>query len=714
MTVRLSPLAGAGWQLFTDNGTPLSGGLLYTYSAGTTTPLTTYTTSAGNVANANPIVLDAAGRVANQIWMTEGTFCKFVLRTSTGVEIWTKDNIQGINDIQAQLTAVKSEIKAEIFADLADTSDVAKGDALIGFKQANMAGVYAGAIGQTVHRKLQERVSVFDFMTTAQINDVQANMSLVDVRTAVNAAFAAVIGNGGGTLYFPKGTYYVSDQVGNMDYLAVTANINIQIEAEPGAVLNCNPSVYANTALYLRFQNLNVAIVKNLTINCNDKVSVGIFISGENQTQCVLVDNCQVNDAFGVDNPGATSSVFGIVAISDLGYACSITNCRVFNVRRAKAGLSCQAIGATGFITTWVENNTVFNVRHSDISGDRIDADGIVVFSYNDGTGRYYRPSAVTIINNRMVDCEGRFIKLQTQGSALVEGNNMNIINAIKLIDNFVFVDSQVGQATIINNKIESDSTWTGGSSASVCVLQSPTSANVADSYELFVQIFSNNQIYLQRVMAYGILPLFFKADVQTQLRMEICDNVFAYPISLATSTPGSSIAVSRFVYISSERPLPANVNGNLVWKISGNQVSSDDFIVLDGAQDDYTDKWWLYVHDNVKYGRNTFLIRNPGGGSTAFLFPYTSNSMIRGNQIGVDLTQICDLFVAPINSAKLLNDSDFSTGDGSAGTIAPAPANWNNGHFGRKGGVLFAETVVSTTAYRYISRDNGANWYQV
>jgi len=48
MSVNLSPLAGAGWQLFSNNGIPLSGGKLETYLAGTTTPAVTYTTSAGN------------------------------------------------------------------------------------------------------------------------------------------------------------------------------------------------------------------------------------------------------------------------------------------------------------------------------------------------------------------------------------------------------------------------------------------------------------------------------------------------------------------------------------------------------------------------------------------------------------------------------------------------------------------------------------------
>jgi hypothetical protein len=99
MAVKLSPLAGAGWQFFDNLGIPLAGGLLYTYTAGTTTPQATYTSAAGTIANANPIVLDSAGRTPNQVWLTTGGAYKLVLQTSTAVTIGTYDNISGINDL---------------------------------------------------------------------------------------------------------------------------------------------------------------------------------------------------------------------------------------------------------------------------------------------------------------------------------------------------------------------------------------------------------------------------------------------------------------------------------------------------------------------------------------------------------------------------------------------------------------------------------------
>lgn len=97
MAVYLSPIGGAGWQFFDNNGVPLAGGKLYTYAAGTTTPQASYTTSAGNVAHTNPIVLDSAGRVpSGEIWLNESVEYKFVLYTATNVLLATWDNIWGI------------------------------------------------------------------------------------------------------------------------------------------------------------------------------------------------------------------------------------------------------------------------------------------------------------------------------------------------------------------------------------------------------------------------------------------------------------------------------------------------------------------------------------------------------------------------------------------------------------------------------------------
>ncbi len=103
MIVFLSPIGGAGWQFFNNDGTVLSGGKIYTYLAGTSTPTATYTTNAGSIAHTNPIILNSAGRVSGgEIWLTSVTY-KFVINTSTDVLIATYDNISGIGAAQYQV-----------------------------------------------------------------------------------------------------------------------------------------------------------------------------------------------------------------------------------------------------------------------------------------------------------------------------------------------------------------------------------------------------------------------------------------------------------------------------------------------------------------------------------------------------------------------------------------------------------------------------------
>lgn len=93
-------------QFFDSNGDPYSGALLFVYLAGSSTRATTYNSSAGSVANTNPLVLDSAGRLQAEVWVTTGSSYKLVLAasgdgdsiTNPSSPIWTEDNITGIND----------------------------------------------------------------------------------------------------------------------------------------------------------------------------------------------------------------------------------------------------------------------------------------------------------------------------------------------------------------------------------------------------------------------------------------------------------------------------------------------------------------------------------------------------------------------------------------------------------------------------------------
>jgi microcystin-dependent protein len=84
------------------NGFPLAGGKLYSYAAGTSTPLATYTTQALDVPNANPTILDASGRAS--IWVQDGVGYKFVQNDKLDTLVWSMDNVQ-VPQIAAAATA---------------------------------------------------------------------------------------------------------------------------------------------------------------------------------------------------------------------------------------------------------------------------------------------------------------------------------------------------------------------------------------------------------------------------------------------------------------------------------------------------------------------------------------------------------------------------------------------------------------------------------
>ena len=81
-------------QFTTTAGAPLIGGKVYTYAAGTTSALATYTDSTGVTANTNPVILNTRGEAA--IWLSPASY-KFALRDANDTPIWTADNLGGLN-----------------------------------------------------------------------------------------------------------------------------------------------------------------------------------------------------------------------------------------------------------------------------------------------------------------------------------------------------------------------------------------------------------------------------------------------------------------------------------------------------------------------------------------------------------------------------------------------------------------------------------------
>lgn len=146
-----------------DGVTPAAAYEVYTYAAGTTTPLATYSDAVGVSANTNPIILNANGEAS--IYVTAGVSYDLVLKYPGG---------------GAQIGATQRVIvdgDSAIRADISGSS----GASMVGFLQAG-----TGAVARTAQAKMRESISAEDF---GAVGDGVASDT-----AAINAAIAAAAG----------------------------------------------------------------------------------------------------------------------------------------------------------------------------------------------------------------------------------------------------------------------------------------------------------------------------------------------------------------------------------------------------------------------------------------------------------------------------------------------------------------------------------------
>ena len=238
-------------QFFTAGGIPLVGGHLYTYAAGTTTPLATYTDASGTTQNPVDIVLDARGEAPNGVWLNGASY-KFVLASADApaVAIWTVDNIEAqeaINDLLA------------FEALLAGST----GSTLVGFTQTGPGTT------RTVQSKLSDSYSVADFGFSTSAS------------AAANTTAFATAWNVSRQLTIPAGTY----NVGALPNFAIRG---ARIQGIGRVVLNitgAGPGLVVDAGAAPSTTVVSDIVIDNLTINCTGAATIGVFIRGITHSQ---------------------------------------------------------------------------------------------------------------------------------------------------------------------------------------------------------------------------------------------------------------------------------------------------------------------------------------------------------------------------------------------------------------------------------------------
>ena len=92
-----------------SDGNPVSGAKITTSTSGTTDALSTYTTAVGDVANANPIVADSAGRFV--AYLSAGASYRFTITDASDVAIDTQDGIGSVpgSSVNLDITGTAGE-----------------------------------------------------------------------------------------------------------------------------------------------------------------------------------------------------------------------------------------------------------------------------------------------------------------------------------------------------------------------------------------------------------------------------------------------------------------------------------------------------------------------------------------------------------------------------------------------------------------------------
>ena len=389
MAVYLSPVGGAAAQFFDDNGQILTGGKLYTYLAGTTTPATTYTTSSGNVASSNPIILNAAGRVSGggEIWLADGTSYKFTLKDSNDVQIAVWDNIVGIN----------------VFDPITSAN--------ISYNEGG-----ASAVTRTVQSKLQEWVSVKDFgaVGDGSTDDTDAITAAINsVNNTAPAQYNLV------SLYFPAGKYMVRSNVlpaikGNVYGPDATIEATIA-STNTSAILTVDYTTTVGQTFILRA--INGAGNGELASYYN----AGLVIDGADNSTFII------NRLYGLDT--------GIVLAGSINNR-HIAQC-TFNINaiyNCNKGLNLSA----GSIQ--VETNT-FNIEYLSTRDDN----SIGIYLVN--TTGYVANNTFNINTVESAGTNITTFNLVGATPALIVGNNFNVFNnfAPPTTGNQVLADANIG-----------------------------------------------------------------------------------------------------------------------------------------------------------------------------------------------------------------------------------------------------------------------------
>lgn len=258
---------------FSAGGLPLAGGKMYTYAAGTTTPLATYTDATEASSNTNPIILDANGEC--NLWLG-GFAYKIVLTDSNDVTQWTQDNIN-----QA---SIDSAVSADLLENLGITCQALPGPVIT-------ISVKTGA-GNTPSPTDPIRVGFRGGSLSSGL------VSLVNITSplAMNLANGATLGQSSGVTAY---TYvYLINNNGAAE-LAVSSSVYQENALISTTIMNSSSDSSATIYSTVARTNVPIRLIARLTMNqttAGDWVNVPTEIQTGEEARRAQINTAQIAD----------------------------------------------------------------------------------------------------------------------------------------------------------------------------------------------------------------------------------------------------------------------------------------------------------------------------------------------------------------------------------------------------------------------------------
>lgn len=395
-TTTLMPLPKQ--QFLSITGSPLAGGKLFTYAAGTSQPKETFTDPAGTVPQENPITLNLRGEPDSPIYWS-GNY-RIELRTGgfLSKHVYTVDNFNSDpGDIFGLNGALSGGAGAgKVGYDNAGVFPPGSVGAILK-TLLNYVGRGVGAIPRPIYDKISDRVSVKDYV----VGD-----GVADDTEALRRFFAQT-----GELFWDPGVVCaISSQI-------VIPRSNFQLRAGAGA------KVVATAAMPSMFlaKDKNKVSFTGLEFDLGDRTQIGIHFRAD-------IDNPDGLDVFGCTFYGASLdetlqyAPVCVDAIGGAGGSFKPSNVRINGnrIRNCKThGCIVAYCDRVEFHNNWVNsvrNHGMEAVQSTNVSiiGNKVKSCGISGL----GCGTFCQN--VVISDNLMDDCAG-------DATITVEHNDINV-----------------------------------------------------------------------------------------------------------------------------------------------------------------------------------------------------------------------------------------------------------------------------------------------